>query len=249
MSILREHRLGHVVTELHPVGREPAALRGARRYPMPELEMSRPTAERDMIHFRTTGTHEDVTMDDPYDLERFVAAQDEHGTYTRAVEELRRGRKETHWMWFVFPQIAGLGESSMSRQFAISSLEEARAYLHHTVLGPRLIECADLVLKTPGGSAAADLRRCRCAEAALVDDLVSPRGPRRTAVPAGAQPVLRRSARLGNPTTASDQFRLARDRASSRAVAGFPSGVNASLSAVSSSISPSFRSRSAASTL
>lgn len=92
-------------------------------------------------------------MDDPYYLQRFVIAQNEYGTYDSAVEELQRGRKETHWMWFVFPQIAGLGQSSMAREFAISSLEEAKAYLQHAVLGPRLIECADLVLRTRGGSA------------------------------------------------------------------------------------------------
>jgi uncharacterized protein (DUF1810 family) len=92
-------------------------------------------------------------MDDPYDLERFVAAQNEDGTYDRAVEELRRGYKTSHWMWFVFPQIAGLGHSQMSRTFAISSLEEAKAYLQHAVLGPRLIECAGAVSNTPGQTA------------------------------------------------------------------------------------------------
>jgi uncharacterized protein (DUF1810 family) len=89
-------------------------------------------------------------MDDPYDLERFVTAQDTGGTYDQARAELRRGRKTSHWMWFVFPQIAGLGQSPTSRRFAISSLDEARAYLAHPVLGPRLIECADIVAQTPG---------------------------------------------------------------------------------------------------
>jgi uncharacterized protein (DUF1810 family) len=84
-------------------------------------------------------------MDDPYDLQRFVAAQNAGHTYDRAVEELRRGRKTSHWMWFVFPQIAGLGESATSRRYAISSLEEAIAYLRHPVLGPRLRECATIV--------------------------------------------------------------------------------------------------------
>ncbi len=83
--------------------------------------------------------------DDPYRLERFVDAQDEGGTYQAAVSELRSGRKLSHWMWFVFPQIAGLGQSSMSRRYAISSLAEARAYLAHPVLGPRLVECARIV--------------------------------------------------------------------------------------------------------
>ena len=92
-------------------------------------------------------------MDDPYDLERFVAAQDAGGSYDRAAAELRRGRKTGHWMWFVFPQIAGLGHSQMSRRFAISSLEEAQAYLRHPVLGPRLIECARIVAGVQGRSA------------------------------------------------------------------------------------------------
>jgi len=92
-------------------------------------------------------------MDDPYDLRRFVAAQDAGGTYEQAVAELRRGRKVSHWMWFVFPQIAGLGYSPTSRMYAISSLEEARAYLAHPVLGPRLVECATIVAQTQGRTA------------------------------------------------------------------------------------------------
>jgi uncharacterized protein (DUF1810 family) len=92
-------------------------------------------------------------MDDPYDLGRFVTAQDAGGTYDQARAELRRGRKTSHWMWFVFPQIAGLGQSPVSRRFAISSLDEAQAYLAHPVLGPRLIECAGIVAQTPGRTA------------------------------------------------------------------------------------------------
>jgi uncharacterized protein (DUF1810 family) len=92
-------------------------------------------------------------MDDRYDLERFVAAQDAGGTYDRAVAELRRGRKTSHWMWFVFPQIAGLGVSPVSRQFAIASLEEARAYLAHPVLGPRLAESAGILAQMPDRTA------------------------------------------------------------------------------------------------
>jgi uncharacterized protein (DUF1810 family) len=83
--------------------------------------------------------------DDQYDLERFVVAQDAGQTYERAIAELRQGRKTSHWMWFVFPQIAGLGHSPTSRMYAISSLAEARAYLAHPVLGPRLAECAEVV--------------------------------------------------------------------------------------------------------
>src|SRR5690349_25174925 len=87
------------------------------------------------------------------DLERFVTAQDDGGTYRQVVAELRRGRKTSHWMWFIFPQIAGLGQSQMSRTYAISSLEEARAYLQHPILGPRLAECASAVADSPVASA------------------------------------------------------------------------------------------------
>ena len=84
-------------------------------------------------------------MDDPYDLQRFVTAQDAGGSYDQAIAELRRGRKTSHWMWFVFPQIAGLGHSPLARMYAISGLAEAQAYLAHPVLGPRLAECAAIV--------------------------------------------------------------------------------------------------------
>jgi uncharacterized protein (DUF1810 family) len=77
-----------------------------------------------------------------YDLERFVVAQ--ASVYSEVVSELRAGRKRGHWMWFVFPQIAGLGWSPMAVRFALSSVDEARAYLAHPILGPRLIECVRL---------------------------------------------------------------------------------------------------------
>ena len=93
-------------------------------------------------------------MDDPYRLERFVQAQDTDGTFQRAVAELRAGRKVTHWMWFVFPQVEGLGLSAMSQRYAISGLAEARAYLQHPVLGTRLVECATVLAATDGKSAA-----------------------------------------------------------------------------------------------
>jgi uncharacterized protein (DUF1810 family) len=92
-------------------------------------------------------------MSDPYRLARFVAAQDQGGTYERAVAELRAGAKVSHWMWFVFPQVAGLGMSAISQEFAISSAGEARAYLAHPVLGPRLRECARVVAGTEGRTA------------------------------------------------------------------------------------------------
>jgi uncharacterized protein (DUF1810 family) len=84
------------------------------------------------------------------DLERFVTAQDSGSTYQRAVTELRNGRKTSHWMWFIFPQIAGLGRSAMARAYAIGDLAEARAYLAHPVLGPRLVECAEIVASHRG---------------------------------------------------------------------------------------------------
>ncbi len=94
-----------------------------------------------------------ATTDDPYDLERFIVAQNADGMYERALRELQRGHKTSHWMWFVFPQMAGLGQSTMSRTFAISSLDEARTYLQHDVLGPRLIECASVVAHRAGQAA------------------------------------------------------------------------------------------------
>ena len=89
------------------------------------------------------------------DLERFLQAQGDGGTYDQAVAELRRGRKTSHWMWFVFPQIAGLGRSAMAQAYAIGSLAEARAYLAHPLLGPRLHECVAAVLEHVDRSAEA----------------------------------------------------------------------------------------------
>ena len=88
---------------------------------------------------------------DRYDLQRFLEAQ--AGVYVHACAELRAGRKRSHWMWFVFPQIRGLGNSSMAVKYAISGMEEARAYLGHAVLGPRLRECTGLVLAVAERSA------------------------------------------------------------------------------------------------
>ncbi len=81
---------------------------------------------------------------DPYDLDRFVEAQE--ATYDTGLSEIRSGRKRSHWMWYVFPQLDGLGSSPMSRRYAVRSLAEAQAYLGHPVLGPRLVECAEAVL-------------------------------------------------------------------------------------------------------
>jgi uncharacterized protein (DUF1810 family) len=87
-------------------------------------------------------------MDDPYNLQRFVDAQQQ--VFERACRELRQGRKQSHWMWFIFPQIKGLGSSEMAQTFAISSREEAEAYLAHPILGPRLRECSQIVADLQG---------------------------------------------------------------------------------------------------
>ena len=93
-------------------------------------------------------------MSQNFDLERFVVAQDNGAAYEQACRELADGRKSGHWMWFVFPQIAGLGRSATSRYFAISSIEEARAYLSHPVFGPRLFSCAQILLEIADKGAA-----------------------------------------------------------------------------------------------
>jgi len=88
---------------------------------------------------------------DPHDLKRFVQAQEDD--YERALSEVKSGRKRSHWMWYVFPQIEGLGFSTTSRRYSIKSIGEAKAYLSHPVLGPRLMECAEAVLGVEGRSA------------------------------------------------------------------------------------------------
>jgi uncharacterized protein (DUF1810 family) len=93
-------------------------------------------------------TREVRTMSDPYNLQRFVDAQD--GVYANVRAELTAGRKRSHWMWFIFPQIAGLGFSAMAQRFAIGSRAEALASLAHDVLGPRLTECTGLVMCVTG---------------------------------------------------------------------------------------------------
>jgi uncharacterized protein (DUF1810 family) len=107
------------------------------------------------------------STDDPYNLSRFLRAQE--GEYDRALSEIRGGQKRTHWMWYVFPQLDGLAWSATSKQYAIKSVEEARAYLDHPVLGPRLLECAEAVVGVEGRSATAifgspdDLKLRSCA--------------------------------------------------------------------------------------
>ncbi|WP_437658551.1 DUF1810 domain-containing protein [Sorangium sp. So ce1182] len=89
-------------------------------------------------------------MPDPYDLQRFLDAQ--APVYDRVLAELRRGEKTSHWMWFIFPQLQGLGYSAMARRYGIASKAEAEAYLRHPTLGPRLIECTRLVNQVEGRS-------------------------------------------------------------------------------------------------
>ena len=91
--------------------------------------------------------------DDPFDLQRFVTAQEP--VWDDVLDELRAGRKQTHWMCFVFPQLAVLGRSSMARHYGLSGLQEAKAYLAHPVLGPRLVECCRLLLQLQGHDAVA----------------------------------------------------------------------------------------------
>jgi uncharacterized protein (DUF1810 family) len=93
-------------------------------------------------------TSELIAPDDPFDLNRFTSAQE--GIYETALAELKTGRKRTHWMWFIFPQIDGLGYSSTTKYYAIKSIAEARQYLQHPLLGPRLLECAAAVLAIEG---------------------------------------------------------------------------------------------------
>lgn len=89
-------------------------------------------------------------MTEPDGLQHFVDAQ--APVFAQVLAELRAGRKRSHWMWFVFPQLGGLGHSAMARRYAIASLEQARAYLRHAVLGPRLVRCSTLVLEVTGTS-------------------------------------------------------------------------------------------------
>lgn len=112
---------------------------------------SSPVAGRDPLHVRlrhspfSGSTMTNSNMEDPFQLERFVKAQE--GIYDTALSELRTGRKRSHWMWFIFPQIDGLARSSTAGYFAIKSVDEAKAYLEHPVLGPRLLDLTfDLIL-------------------------------------------------------------------------------------------------------
>jgi uncharacterized protein (DUF1810 family) len=96
-------------------------------------------------------TNKNIDSNDPFDLARFTVAQE--GIYDQVVSELRNGRKRSHWMWFIFPQIDGLGHSPTAKRYAVKSEKEARNYLAHPVLGARLIECATTVLNIEGRTA------------------------------------------------------------------------------------------------
>ena len=96
-------------------------------------------------------SNEPPRSDDPYDLNRFVRAQE--NDYERALAEIRSGRKRTHWMWYIFPQFDGLAFSATSKYYAIKSLAEAEAYLHHPILGPRLLACAEAAVGVEGRTA------------------------------------------------------------------------------------------------
>jgi len=118
-----------------------------------------------------------VTLPDPHFLSRFVQAQADD--YAQALSEIRSGRKQSHWMWYIFPQYDGLGSSATAKHYAIKSLAEAEAYLRHPVLGPRLLECAEAALAVEGRSAAEifgfpdDMKLRSCA---TLFALVSPSG-------------------------------------------------------------------------
>lgn len=97
-----------------------------------------------------SGTNDKHGLSDPFDLNRFLVAQ--QSDYDRALAELKAGQKRSHWMWYIFPQLEGLAFSATSKKYSIKSLEEARAYLAHPVLGPRLLECARAVVEVEGKS-------------------------------------------------------------------------------------------------
>ena len=116
-------------------------------------------------------------MADPFNLERFVSAQ--AAVFPQVLAELRAGEKRSHWIWFIFPQMKGLGHSSQSEYYGIGSLEEAAAYLRHPVLDPRLVQCTQLVNQVEKLPDLPDSRLAGRPEISLVDDAVFPRRRRR----------------------------------------------------------------------
>ena len=136
-------------------------------------------------------------MSEAFDLERFVAAQD-GGVHERALAELRAGRKTSHWMWFVFPQLDGLGRSPTAQAYAIRSLAEARAYLEHPLLGPRLRECCEALLAAEADDPAAVMGAVDALKLRSSMTLFMPRRPRGRALRPRPRQVLRRRARRGH---------------------------------------------------
>ena len=137
-----------------------------------------------------------MESEDPYHLQRFVAAQDAGRTYDHAAAELRAGRKTSHWMWFIFPQIAGLGYSPASQTYAITSLDEARAYLAHPVLGARLIDCANILTGLTGRTAEQIFGEVDALKLRSSVTLFMHAAPERAGLRSGPGPVFRRRTRL-----------------------------------------------------
>jgi len=127
-----------------------------------------------------------VTTSDPHNLQRFVDAQ--QGVFDQALNELRTGRKQSHWMWFIFPQLAGLGRSPTAQFYALNSIDEARAYLAHDLLGPRLRQATDALLPRTGNSGAEDILgpvdAMKLRSSLTLFDAVEPRGVFRRALAA-----------------------------------------------------------------
>ncbi len=132
-------------------------------------------------------------MTDEYNLQRFLDAQER--VYDTVLDELRAGRKSSHWIWFIFPQITGLGHSGMAQKFAITSLDEAKAYLQHPVLGPRLRECTQLVLNVNGRSAEEIFGYPGPSQIPVLHDLVHDRYHRQQDLQRCPTQILRRQAR------------------------------------------------------
>jgi uncharacterized protein (DUF1810 family) len=160
-------------------------------------------------------------MGDEHDLRRFVDAQESGGTYAQALEELRAGRKTTHWIWFVFPQIAGLGRSETARAYAIASVEEARAYLEHPLLGPRLRESSQALLDLEGGSARGILGEVDAAKLRSSMTLFA-HAARTSSSSSGCWTGTTRASATRRPSAGSDRRRGLASPARARAGAGGP---------------------------
>ncbi|KAJ9149299.1 hypothetical protein NKR23_g4323 [Pleurostoma richardsiae] len=140
------------------LGRRPASLTKEKRVSPTRTRPTLPYAAQNRAatknHPVAKASTSSSPSDDDFELQRFVDAQNNRGAYANAIAELKAGRKQSHWIWFVFPQIEGLGKSFMSQHYSISGMEEARAYVAHPVLGARLVEAARAVLEGPAPTAA-----------------------------------------------------------------------------------------------